>query len=128
LSAGEYSHVINIFLVLIPVRIEVKRSRIRHVGPSIVGDDRDIIAYLVLVRIALEWIKRIAHRNVRRPGHAGISAIGIEKLRVRVVGSVSRVMPDRVQSSIGCYCECAEPVPFVRVDRVVIDLHRRAEC
>ena len=128
MSAREYSHIINIFFVLVPVRVEVKRSRIRHVGPSIVGDDRDIIAYLVLVRIALEWIKRIAHRNVRSPCDAGVSAKGIEKLRVRVVGGISRVMPDRVQPSIGCYCECAEPVPFIRINRVVIDLHRRTEC
>ena len=128
MSAREYSHIINIFFVLIPVRIEVKRGRIRHIGPSIVGDDSDIIAYLVLVRIAFERIKRIAHRNVRRPGHAGVSAIGIEKLRVSVVRCISRVMPDRVQPSIGCHCECTEPVPLVRVNRVVIDLDRCAEC
>jgi hypothetical protein len=128
LSAGEYSHIINIFFVLVPVRIEVKRSRIRHVASGIVGYDSDIIAYLVLVRIAFKRIKRIAHRNVRRPGHAGVSAIGIEKLRVRVVGSVSRVMPDSIEPSIGRYSKGAEPVPLARVDRVVIDLHRRTEC
>ncbi len=127
MSAREYSHIINIFFVLIPVGIEVKRGRIRHIGPSIVGDDSDIIAYLVLVRIALERIKRIAHRNVRRPGHAGVSAIGIEKLRVSVVGGISRVMPDSIEPSIGRYCECAKPVPLARINRIVIDLDRRAK-
>ena len=101
MSAREYSHVINIFLVLIPVRIEVKRSRIRHIAPSIVGDDGDIIAYLVLIRIAFERIKWVANRHIESPSDAGVSAIGIEKLRVRVVGSVARVVPDRVEPSIG---------------------------
>ena len=60
------------------VRIEVERSRVRHVTAGFIGNDRDIIAYLALVRITFEWIKRIAHRHVRRPGNAGISAEGIK--------------------------------------------------
>ena len=123
----EYSNVINIFFVLIPVRVEVKRSRIRHVASRIIGNNRDIIAYLVLVRISLERIKCIAHRNVRRPGHAGVSAIGIEKLRVRVVRGISRVMPDGIEPSIGRYRECPKPVPLVWINRIVIDLDRRAK-
>jgi hypothetical protein len=113
--------------VLVPVRVEVKRSRIRHVASGIIGNNRDIIPYLALVRIALERIKGIAHRNVRRPGHAGVGAKGIEQLRVCVIGSVSRVIPNSVESPVGRYRKCAKPVPLVRINRVVVDLHRRAE-
>ena len=127
MSAREYSHVINIFLVLIPVRIEVKRSRIRHIAPSIVGDDGDIIAYLILIRIPFERIKWVANRHIGSPSDAGVSAIGIEKLRVRVVRGVSGVMPNRIQASIGRYSKGSEPVPLVRVNRVVINLVRRTE-
>ena len=127
MSAREYSHVINIFLVLIPVRIEVKCSRIRHVAPSIVGDDSDVIAYLVLIRIAFERIKRVANRHIGSPSDAGVSAIGIEKLRVRVVRGVSGVMPNRIQATIGRYSKGSEPVPLARVNRVVINLVRRTE-
>ena len=85
------------------VRVEVESSRIRNVTAGIIGNNRNVIAYLVLIRIALERIKRIAHRNIRRPGHAGIGTKGIEKLRVRVVGSVSRVMPHSIEPSIRRY-------------------------
>jgi hypothetical protein len=64
--------------VLIPVWIEVKRSRIRHVAPSIIGDDSDVIAYFVLIWIAFERIKRIANRNIGSPTDAAISAPGIK--------------------------------------------------
>ena len=64
--------------MLVPVRIEVKRSRIRHVASGIVGYDSDIIAYLALIGIALERIKRIADRDVRRPCNAAIRTPGIE--------------------------------------------------
>ena len=107
--------------------VEVEGGGVSHIASGIVGYDRDIIAYLALVRIAFERIKRIAHRNVRRPGHAGVSAIGIEKLRVGVVSSVSRVIPNSIEPSIGRYRKCAEPVPLARVNRVVIDLVRRTE-
>ena len=60
------------------VRVEVESSRIRNVTAGIIGNNRDIIPYLALVRIALERIKRIAHRHIGRPGHPGIGAEGIE--------------------------------------------------
>ena len=109
------------------VRIEVKGGGVSDVATSLIGNNGDIVAYLALVRIALERIKRIAHRNVRCPCHAGVRAKGIEKLRVRVVGSVARVIPDRIEPTIGRHRECAEPVPLVRIDWVVIDLDRRTE-
>ena len=127
MSTREYSHVINIFLVLIPVWIEVKRSRIRHVAPSIIGDDSDIVAYLVLIRIAFERIKGIAHRDVRGPGNASVGAKGIKQLRIGVVGSVSTVVPDSIQASVGRYRECSKPVPLAGINRIVIDLDRRAK-
>ena len=113
--------------MLAPVRVEVKRGRVRYIASGFIGNHGDIVAYLVLVRIAFERIKRIAHHNVRRPGHASVSAIGIEKLRIRVVDSIARVVPDSIQTSIGRYRERAEPVPLTRIHRVVINLVRRTE-
>ena len=78
LSTGKYSHVINVFFVLPPARVEVESGRISDITSGVVRNDGDVIADLVLVRIAFEWIKRIAHRDVRRPGNAGVGAIGIE--------------------------------------------------
>jgi hypothetical protein len=66
--------------VLPTVRVEVKSRGVRHVTTGIVRNDRDIVAYLVLVRIAFEGIKRIAYRHIRRPGHASVSTKGIEQL------------------------------------------------
>ena len=85
------------------VWVEVERSGVSHVAASFIRNDRNIIAYLVLIRIAFERIKRIAHRNVRRPGHASVGAEGIEQLGVCVVGSIARVVPDSIESSIGRY-------------------------
>ena len=66
--------------MLAPVWIEVERSRVRHVAAGFIGNDRDIIAYLALVRITFKRIKRIAHRHVLRPCRAGIGTKGIEQL------------------------------------------------
>jgi len=60
------------------VRVEVERGGIRYVTACFIGNDGDIIAYLALVRIAFERIKRIAHRHVRRPCPASVGAKGIE--------------------------------------------------
>ena len=113
--------------MLVPVRVEVKRGGIRHVASRIIGNNRDVIPYLLLVRITFEWIKRITHRYVRRPGHAGVRAKGIEKLSVSVISSVSRVIPNSVESPVGRYSKRAKPMPLVRINRVVVDLHRRAK-
>jgi hypothetical protein len=75
--------------VLAAVGIEVKRGRIRHVATRIVGDDRDVIAYLILHRPAFERSKRIAHRNIRRPSHPAIGAVRVKQLGVSVVCSVA---------------------------------------
>ena len=63
---------------MITTRVEIERGRIRHVAAGIVRNNGDVIAYLVLIWIAFERIKRRAHRNVRRPGNAGVSAERIE--------------------------------------------------
>ena len=80
MSTGKYPNVINVFLVLTVVRVEIERRGVSHVAPGLVRYNCDIVPYLVLVGIAFEWVERIAHRNVSRPGHAGIGAIGIEQL------------------------------------------------
>jgi len=57
LSTRKYPHVINVFLVLTVVRVEVECGRIRDVPAGFVRNDCDIIADLVLIRIALRRIK-----------------------------------------------------------------------
>jgi hypothetical protein len=78
LPAREYPNVINVFFVLVSLRVEVKGGGVSHVAARFIGNDRDIVAYLALIRIAFERIKCIAHRHVRRPCHAGIGAKGIK--------------------------------------------------
>jgi hypothetical protein len=64
--------------VLVSLWVEVERSRVSHVTTGFIGNDGDVVAYLVLVWITLEGIKRIADSNVRRPGRAGVGAPGIK--------------------------------------------------
>jgi len=109
------------------VRIEVESSRIRHVAAGFIGNHGDIVADLILLRIAFEWIERVTHCDIRRPGNAGVRAIGVEQLGVGVIRSVSRVIPNSVQPSSRRDGECTEPVPLAGINRVVIDLLRRAE-
>ena len=87
--------------VLAPARVEVERGRIGHVGSGVIRYERDVIAYLILVRPAFQRSKRLAHRDVRRPGHAAISAVRVEQLRVSVVRGVPCVIPHRIDPSIG---------------------------
>jgi hypothetical protein len=112
---------------LSPARVEVKRCRICYIAPSVIRNDRDVITDLVLVWISFERIEQIAHCDVRRPRYARVGAVRIEELRICVVRSISRVVPDSVQASIGRYRKCPKPVPLARVNRIVIDLVRRAE-
>jgi hypothetical protein len=80
LSTGKYTHVINVFLVLTPVRVEVKRGGVRYIAARLIGNNGDVISDLALVRVALEGVERIAHSNVSRPADAGIGAKGIKQL------------------------------------------------
>ena len=108
-------------------RVEIKRGGIRHVATGTVRRNGYVIAYLVLVRIAFQGIKRVAYCDIRRPRHPGIRAIGVKQLRVGVVGNrVARVVPHSVQTPIRRYGECAEPVPLID-QAIVIHRVRRAE-
>src|SRR5262249_41279315 len=51
----------------------------------------------------------------------------IEQLRIGVIRSVACVVPYGIQPSIGRYRKCAEPMPLAGVERIIIDLERRAE-
>jgi hypothetical protein len=64
LSAREYPNVIDIFFVLVSLRVEVKRGGVRHVTSGVIRNDGDIVTYLVLVRVALKWVKGITHCHV----------------------------------------------------------------
>jgi len=113
--------------VLAPVWVKIERGRIRHVATRVVRNDGDVIAYLVLIRIAFERIKGITHGNVRRPRDAAIRAERIEQLRIRVIRSIARVQPHRIDPSIGGYRQRAKPVPLAVIDWVVINPVRRAK-
>jgi len=80
LATREYPNVINIFFVLISLRIEVKSRGIGYVAAGFIGNHCDVITYLGLHGITFRTIKRIAYPRVRPPGHAGIGAKGIEQL------------------------------------------------
>ena len=64
--------------MLAPARVEIKSSGIRHVAAGIVRNNGDVIADLVLIRIALGWIKRIAYCHIRRPRGTRVSAPGVK--------------------------------------------------
>jgi len=113
--------------VLAPARVEIKSSGIRHVAAGIVRHNGYVIAYLVLVRIAFQGIKRVTYCHIRRPRYPGVRAPGVKQLRVGIVGNrVARVVPHSVQTPIRRYGECAEPMPLIG-KAVVIDPDRRAK-
>jgi hypothetical protein len=64
--------------MLSPARVEVKGSRIGNVPSGVVRNYGDIIAYLVLIRPALERVEGLADGYVGRPRNTAISAVGIE--------------------------------------------------
>ena len=78
MSARKYPDIVYVFFVLVSLGIEVKRRGVSYVAAGLVGHDGDIVAYLVLIWVAFERIKRIADCHVRRPGNATIGAPGIE--------------------------------------------------
>ena len=102
-------------------RIKVVGSRICHVAAGVIGYDGDVIPYLVLVGIAFEWSKRIAHCHIGRPGDAAIGAVGVEQLRVGVIGCVACIKPHAVDASIRSDGKRAEPVPLVRIDWIIVN-------
>ena len=119
------TEIIDAFLVLVSAWVEIEGSRICHIASGVVRNDGDVIAYLALVRIAFERIKRIAHRDVRRPGYARVGAPGIEQLRIGVIRSIPRVIQTASSRPFGA-TEMSQPVPLVGIEQVVIDLLRCA--
>jgi len=78
-TGGRNAHVINVlFMPPDGVRIDVVSRGIRDVAAGIVRYNRDVIAYLLILRETCLRIKRIADLHVRRPCYATISAPGIE--------------------------------------------------
>jgi hypothetical protein len=64
LTTRKYPNVINVLFVLAVVGVEVESGCVSHVTPGLIGHNGDIVAYLVLIRIAFERVERIAHRDV----------------------------------------------------------------
>ena len=113
--------------MLSTVGIEVECRCIRHVAASVIRNNGDVIADLALIGVPLEGVECIAHRHISRPANTSVRAIRVEQLRIGVVRRVARIVPNGVKASVGRDRECAEPMPFVRIDWIVIDLVRRAE-
>jgi hypothetical protein len=76
--------------------IHIKRRGVCHVSAGGVRYDRDVIAYFVILRKACLGVERIAHRDIRRPSRTSVRAPGIKELRVDVIGSIARIVPDGV--------------------------------
>ena len=64
--------------MLVPLRVEVERGRIRYVTTCVIRYHRDVISDLILVRITFERIKRVAYCHIRRPRDTRVRAPGIE--------------------------------------------------
>jgi len=107
--------------------VEIEGSWIGNIPSRVIRHDRNIIAYLVLLRPTFERVKGIAHRHVRRPGKTAIHAVRIEQLRVDVIRSIPCIQPYRINPSIRSDADRTEIVPLVMVNRIVIDPMRRAE-
>ena len=104
------------------VCVDVKCGRVRYVTTSFIGNHCNVIADLALVRIAFEWIERIAHGHIRRPRHASIGTKGIKQLGICVVRSIASVIPNCIQASIWRYRKRSKPVPLIGINRIVIHL------
>ena len=78
MTTGKYPNVINVFLVLTVVRVEVEGGRVCHVATGFIGNNGDVVADLALVWIAFERIKRVADCHVSCPCDAAVRAPGIE--------------------------------------------------
>ena len=50
--------------MLTVVRVEVESGRVSYVAPGFIGDNGDVVAYLALVRIALERVERVTDSNI----------------------------------------------------------------
>ena len=48
-------------------RVQVECGRIRYVAAGVIGDNGDVVAYLVLLWLALSRIECCTYGDVRRP-------------------------------------------------------------
>src|SRR5205085_1923180 len=80
-----------------------------------------VVTHLILVRITEKRVERSAGRDVRRPGVASVSAVGVEQLGVGVVRGISSIEPNHINSAVRCNCRGAEPMPFLGIRRIIID-------
>lgn len=106
--------------------IKVKRSGIRHVTASVIGDNGDVISYLILLWPALSRVERCGYRNVRRPRRTRICAVGIKQLRLKIVRRIPRVIPDGIKPAVRRHGKSSKPMPFV-CGRIVIDFYGRSK-
>src|SRR6476469_8212562 len=106
---------------IIDVFLAIECGCVCNVGAVVVRNDCDVIADLRLIRIADEWVKWIADRDIWRPGVSAIDAERIKELRSDVVREVTRIVPDDVDSTARRDRERSEPMPFCVVNGIVID-------
>ena len=113
--------------MLSQVGIEVECRCIRHVATGVIRNNGDVIADLALIGVPLERVKCIAHRHISRPANTSVRAIRVEQLRIGVIRRVARIVPNSIEASVGRYRKCAKPMPLTGIDRIIVDLVRRAE-
>ena len=75
--------------MLTPARVEIEGGGVGDIASRVIRHDRDVIAYLVLLRPAFQRSERLTDSYVRRPRNTTIGAIRIEQLRIDVIGGIS---------------------------------------
>ena len=75
--------------MLSPRGVEVVGSRVGDVASGVIRHDGDVITDLVLLRPTFQRSEGLTDSYVRRPRNAAIGAVGVEQLRVNVIGGIS---------------------------------------
>lgn len=90
--------------MLIATRVEVERGGIGDIAAGVIRNNRDIIAYLALIRRpAFPRIECGAYLDVRRPRCARICTVGVEQLRKKVARIIPCVVPHSVKPPVWRY-------------------------
>jgi hypothetical protein len=64
--------------MLAPTRVEVVGGRVGNIASGVIRHNRDVIAYLILLRPALKRSERLTDSYVGRPRNTTIGTIRIE--------------------------------------------------
>jgi hypothetical protein len=67
-----------LFVAANSVRVDIEGGGIGHIASRVVRNNRDVIAYLLIIWKTCLRVERIARRNIRRPRYATVGAVRIE--------------------------------------------------